>query len=94
MWVVVFFNTGIVLYLVNASFKKLNLDEDDLIGGGKYPDFTGAWYTEVGATIFITTFIAATSSSIANVGSMAVKIALRYRDRGFTKDKKRTKKLL
>ena len=57
MWIVMFVNTSIILYLVNAKFTKLNLDENSLIGGGKYSDFTGGWYGEVGSTITLACFI-------------------------------------
>jgi hypothetical protein len=94
MWTVMFVNTAIILYLVNAKFKKLNLDDNFwLIGGGKYSDFTGGWYGEVGATIAITCFITCVMP-FSNILFILQKGVLRCWDRGCTCDRSRTKKIL
>jgi len=55
-----FFNTGVIIVLVNADFSPYLLDmgfANVLLTIGKYSDFEASWYREVGVSILLTMFL-------------------------------------
>lgn len=83
MWFIQFFNTGIIIFLINANYQKLfNTGEGGLILAGKYSDFSGDWYGQVGAAVAITTFITSVFPAI-NISKFFVTKFKRCCDRGF-----------
>lgn len=94
MWLGQFFNVAIIIYLINARYEKLfNPGKDALFLAGKYTDFSGDWYGEVGAAIAITTFITSVFP-IINIATIFVSGFKRCCDRSCRCDPRRTKQLL
>ena len=93
MWTVQFFNMAILLLVVNYKYNKIDLGEKSPILKGKYKDFTGGWYGDVGSAIVITVFLTSLSP-IMNMVFWGFTFCLRCCDRKCTMDPRRTRKLL
>jgi len=65
MWILQYFNTAILLILINNNLNSEGLimtflntvGLNGLFFNGKYRDFTTEWYSVVGITIFTTAII-------------------------------------
>ena len=86
-----FFNTAILLLIVNANFKNTGLPFHQIFKG-QYNDFTEKWYSEVGGTIVKTMTINAVVPLIEFFMFFALRNFLRLLDRGFSKNVFQTKK--
>jgi hypothetical protein len=93
MWIVQFFNTAILLLMVNYKYNKIDLGEASPILKGKYKDFTGGWYGNVGTAIVYTTFITSLLP-LANFLFLVKTFCQRCCDRKCTMNSRRTRKLL
>ena len=100
MWIVQFVNTAIILLIVNNRLNKgaiktalSSTGTEEMAFNGKYHDFNTEWYEVVGMTIFTTAII----NGLTPVGTGA-SVLIGYGkglwDRGFKKDKKKTKTML
>jgi hypothetical protein len=82
IFVVTFFNTAILINLVNA-----NLDEalpGFGIFNGNYPDFNFNWYSDIGATIVFTMVFNAFWPFIEIAMTYGVALLFRILDKGFS----------
>jgi succinate dehydrogenase hydrophobic anchor subunit len=79
MFVTQFFNTIILLLLVN--FKLGFLPSWFPILGGDYDDFTSQWYSEVGTAILLTMFFSIFGPHLANLGFHSIFAVKRCIDR-------------
>ena len=93
MWTVTFFNSGLVLLLINANYMRVPLPRNSPILRGPYKDFTIEWYWAVGSTIVITTIINSIMP-ISNLGYIIMTYATRCWDRGCSNDMRKTKKII
>lgn len=76
-----FFNTGILLPLSNANFKKTNISLLSSFNG-LYTDFTSEWYRDVGMDIVNTMFIQSLMPWVEFFVLLAKIFARRYKDTG------------
>lgn len=78
-----FFNTGIIILLINANLSE-HSDGFDLIFQGRFSDYSPLWYQDVGSKIVSTMII----NSILPISSMcstfATPFAKQFLDSGFT----------
>ena len=93
MWVVLFFNSALVLLLINANYVKVPLPANSPILRGPYKDFSTEWYGPVGATIAMTTVINAIMP-FSNLYSLFEHFFYRCWDRRCSLDMKKTRQFL
>ena len=101
MWVLQYFNTAILLILINNRLSDnglirkvlLTTGSSDLFFNGKYADFTTEWYGVVGVTIFTTAFINGLTP-LGAFGQWVGKYAQQCLDRRCSSDRKKTSKIL
>jgi hypothetical protein len=94
MWVVQFIATGLILTLINADWTSVvTLPSNFPILTGGFDDFNIDWYTAVGSTICLTSFINIVMP-ISNFAFVGLAWFKRCRDRGFFIDEHRTKQVL
>lgn len=88
-----FFNTGLMLTLVNANFRD-NSDDPDVSFwfSGSFTDFNEAWYATIGATLIKTMMISAVMPPIEFFGMLGVRQLKRLLDRSFSSNVYKTKK--
>jgi len=88
-----FFNTGLMLTLVNANFRDNSSDPDvSYWFSGSYTDFNEAWYATIGATLIKTMIISTFMPPIEFFGMFGVRQLKRILDRSFTSDRYKSKK--
>lgn len=87
-------NTVLLLILVNSKIPELDLPDGFPIFNGKYIDFDSPWYRSVGTTITLTMVVNIIMPLIMERIFYTIKVYRRCRDRGCTRDKKKTKKVL
>lgn len=85
-----FFNTGILLILVNANFSDSGLPSGFF--NREYPDFTSAWYTDIGSALTQTMLINAILPFIMIFVAIGMKFGFRCLDRKFTLNTYNSKK--
>lgn len=86
-----FFNTAILLLLVNANLQGSGMPFSKMFKG-QYSDFSEKWYSDVGGTIVKTMTINAVVPLIEFFMFFFLRHFLRFMDRSFTKDQFQTKK--
>jgi len=64
MFIVQFFNTSIIILIVNAKFNFMPSWSPIL--NGQFEDFTTEWYKQIGVSIIFTMLIGIVSPHIAN----------------------------
>jgi hypothetical protein len=97
MWIVQYSNIVVLLYLINAKYNKLfetsgNADILPILNG-KYSDFTGPWYGEVGTAIALTVAISCVTP-IAQYYFFAISCFKRCRDQSCSCTRTKTRQLL
>lgn len=80
--------------LVNAKIKEIKLPAQFPIFAGKYDDFSVEWYKNVGATLSLTMFINVFTPHIGGFVAVIKNGLSRCRDRGCSRDIKRTKQVM
>ena len=82
-----FFNTGMMLTLVNANFND-HIDNDQLDSwfSGSFTDFNEGWYKIVGATLIKTMMISAFMPPMEFCGFYGMRLVKRLLDRSFKSD--------
>ena len=94
MWVVQFFNSALILLLINGKQEGIfSVPNNSPILAGKYSDFTAEWYGAVGATIALTCFFN-TVMPWTNMMFYLMAGVKRHMDRNYTFDLRKTKKVL
>ena len=83
VFIVQFFNTAILLLLVNANLSETRLWGLNKIFTGPYTDFSQDWYNDVGVIIVSTMVIGAIFPLIEFGGFWTLRAAMRLLDRGF-----------
>ncbi|CAI2368472.1 unnamed protein product [Moneuplotes crassus] len=91
MFFVQFFNTAIIILIVNANIKFM--PSWSPIFNGEYKDFTTDWYRQIGVSIILTMLFGIFSPHLANSMFWIAGAFFRWKDRYFTCNKKRTKQL-
>ena len=94
MFLTQFINTGLVILVVNAKITELSLPASLPIFAGQYMDFTVEWYKVVGATITLTMLFNIVMPHFWVMLKMMYKGFCRCWDRGFSCDRKNTRKML
>ena len=61
---VLFFNTGILLVLVNANMEEVSKLLAGMLFDGKYYDYSPEWYSSVGYTLVQTMLVNALMSPV------------------------------
>lgn len=86
VFIIQFFNTGLIQLLVHADFSQLGFSFLSFINAGYHPDFTVRWYKDVGYMIIdaMTTNIYA--PIIELIVALATCFAFRTLDRGSIKE--------
>ena len=87
-WIVQFFNTGVLLLLVNA-----NLEEQPIsfwLTGGSYSDFNFYWFSTVGNIIVGSMMFNIYYPLIEAIGYWLLRLFFRVLDRGFSCDSRKT----
>jgi hypothetical protein len=84
-------NTVLLLLLVNSKIPELSLPDGFPIFNGKFIDFDSSWYRAVGSTITLTMVINICMPLIVERLLYSFKSCRRCRDRGCTRDEKKTK---
>jgi len=87
-------NTVLLLLLVNSKIPELDLPDGFPIFNGKFIDFDSSWYRAVGSTITLTMIVNIFMPLIVERLLNSIKLCRRCRDRGCTRDQKKTKKVL
>ena len=67
VFMVLFFNTGILLVLVNANFEDVSVILSKLLFDGQFYDYSPEWYGTVGYTIVQTMLVNAFMSPVNEV---------------------------
>ena len=83
-----------MVLLINARLVSLG-PIGDMINealGGKYMDFDGQWYFDIGTTIMLTMIVQVFSVPVAVAVIAGIKKLLRFFDRGCTQDMRKTRK--
>ena len=101
MWVVQFFNTAIILIIINNRLNDEGLirrvlkttGTDSFAFDGEYADFSTSWYNVVGITIFTTAFINGITP-IFTLSQMCIAGFKRLLDRGCSSNRAKTKKTI
>ena len=93
LFVIQFFNTAILILLVNAYFKEFNMPEflKVALPEGIYPDLTFEWYSNLGKGFVFTMLINILQPVLAFLISYFIRLFFICRDRGCTKDRTKTK---
>lgn len=89
IFIVQFFNTAILINLVNANTNEAGLKLG--IFNGNYPDFNFNWYSDIGATIVYTMVFNAFWPFIEIAMNYGTSLIFRILDRGFTLSQYKTK---
>ena len=84
-------NSAILLLIVNMKLEFMPTWFP--VFAGDYNDFSASWYTYVGSTIMIMMLFSIITPHIANFFLHFVRFTIRWFDRGWTRDVKRTKKI-
>lgn len=81
-----FFNTGILLILVNANLDEISwgLGLNNVIQGA-YPDYSPDWYNVVGATLVSTMLLNAFMPPLYEFQAVATAWAFQALDQGFAR---------
>jgi hypothetical protein len=77
-----FFNTGLVLLLVNANLTEYGPKIFTSNFNGPFPDYTAQWYSEVGYKIVQTMLINSVTPFITLFSAITVPVAKRVKDSG------------
>ena len=85
-----YLNTAVLVLLVQANFTDSGVPLGWLFNG-QYSDFSAYWYSDIGGAIVQTMLINAFMPAIDWI-FFALKLAMRFRDRGFGKDVMKTSK--
>jgi len=83
IFIVQFFNTGILLLLVNANLSETRLWGLNKIFTGPYTDLNGDWYNDVGGIITYAMTFGAIFPLIEFAGFWSLRAFTRFMDRGF-----------
>jgi hypothetical protein len=86
-----FFNTAILLLLVNANFKYSILYWVPLFDKGLYPDLTQDWYNDIGSSLVTTMLTASVFPIIEFFISFGMRSLFRLIDRCCKNNQYRTK---
>ena len=79
-----FFNTAVLLLLVNANFSEMKVPYLNQAFTGQYTDFTSDWYGDVGVILIKALLIGAFMPIIEFFIAYGMKEGLRKKDRSFT----------
>lgn len=90
MWTVQYVASALCLLVINAKYTLIKLPSWMPFLAGDYSDFTYEWYTVVGTTIVISTFVSAIMP-IFNLIFWAQRGLDRCLDRGCSRDMTKTK---
>lgn len=89
-----FIGAVLLILLVNAKVPEMNIPNGFPILSGRYVDFNVPWYRNVGTTIMLTMLINIVMPHLAEKMVYLFTVFKRWRDREYTKDMKRTRKVL
>jgi hypothetical protein len=85
VFIVQFFNTAVLITLINANTKEAGIDIG--IFNGIYPDFNFNWYSDIGATIIYTMSFNALWPFIEIIMTYGTSLVFRVLDKGFSLNK-------
>lgn len=86
-----FFNTAILLLLVNANMSQAGVP-GGAVFQGDYPDFNSKWYADIGSSVVQTMIVGIFMAPIEFCVAWGMKVAFRFLDRGVSCDPYKTKK--